>query len=398
MIELATIDTCTGCAVCSYVCPKSCIMMSDDEDGVLRPHINHSACIECHCCQRTCPILTPSAFNSPLKAYASWSNNAKERATSASGGIAYEIYSLALSKGYSLVGAGQKSDFKVTLDLAESRSDMIPFKNSKYVFSYAEDVYPKIKECLKDGRNVAVIALPCQIAAMKKAFHLYEQQLLLVDVVCHGTTPFDFLKQHIATIAKQSGKTPVKMSFRDPDTYTYTFTFTLYDYKGERFYAQRTKDGDTYQYGYHRNLSYRENCYHCRFARRERVSDITLNDYKDIGKLAHSRFTTVHNLSSIIINTQKGQRFIDELISQQKIDAEERPLEEPLKADERFQRPTQKKKARLDFEKYIRIYDYDFEKAMKKVIKLDYRRQKWMKLKTYPVRIYCKIKKIIKWK
>lgn len=395
MIELAKHEVCTGCAICSYVCPKSCITMLEGKDGVLRPHINHDSCIECHSCQSACPILTPPIFNSPLKAYAAWSNDVEERATSASGGIAYEIYSLALSMGYTLVGAKQTSDFKVILDSANSRNDMLPFKNSKYVFSCAEEVYPKIKECLKEGKKLVVIALPCQIAAIKKAFRRYEQQLLLVDVVCHGTTPFDFLKQHIDAIAKETGKTPVKMSFRDPNTYTYTFTFTLYDSREEMFYAKRTKDGDTYQYGYHRNLSYRENCYHCRFARRERVSDITLNDYKEIGKLAPSKFTTVHNLSSIIINTKKGQDFIDQLILQRKIDAEERPLEEPLQADTQLQHPTKKKPARIDFEKYIKLYDYDFEKTMSKVIRIDYRRQKWIKLKSYPRRICRKIKRMI---
>lgn len=395
MIELAPYNQCTGCSACSSVCPKSCIAMREEKDGSLFPHIDHDICIECHSCQRACPILTPPALSTPIKAYAAWSNDKKERTTSASGGIAYEIYREALKSHYIAVGAAQGSDFKVRLKTADKENEIVPFKNSKYVFSYSESVFPDIKEKLKNGANVVIIALPCQIAAFKKVFHRYEDQLLLVDVVCHGTTPHDFLMQHIRAVENKTGEHAVRMSFRDPDTYTYTYTFTLYNSKGIRFYAQRTKDGDTYQYGYHRNLSYRENCYHCHFAKRERVSDITLNDYKQIGRLAPSRFDSVHNLSSIIVNTQKGQRFVDKMISQNSIDAEERPLEEPLMADTQLQHPSIKKPARFDFEKYINMYDNDFEKAMSKVISKDVRRQKWAKVLSYPGRTYRKIKKII---
>lgn len=45
-----------------------------------------------------------------------------------------------------------------------------------------------------------MIALPCQIAAIKKMFYRYLDNLLLVDLVCHGVTPADYLIQHIRSI------------------------------------------------------------------------------------------------------------------------------------------------------------------------------------------------------
>ena len=379
MIELANIDDCTGCSACSFVCPKSCIKMTEGKDGILLPNIDHKLCIQCHKCQNTCPVLSPPLYNKPLKAYAAWSKDKKERLTSASGGIAAEIYKETVDKQHKAIGAKQEDDFKVRLALSDNYEEIKPFKNSKYVFSYTDDIYDKIRKELIAGNSITIIALPCQIAAVRKIFSKYLNQLLLVDVVCHGVTPFEFLKQHICKLESQKKQHAVKMSFRDPYTYTYTYTFTLYNEKGERFYAKRTKEGDSYQYGYHRNLSYRENCYHCRFARRERISDITLNDYKNIGKYAPSKFTTEHNLSSIIVNTTKGEDAVVQLIKNGKIDAEERPLKEPLEADGSLNHPTPKKAARFAFEKYLLKYDYDFEKTMKKVIILD-KKKEYVKL------------------
>ncbi len=138
------------------------------------------------------------------------------------------------------------------------------------------------------------------------------------------------------------------MSFRDPETHTNTFT--LYNADGQRFYAKRTKDGDTYQYGYHRSISYRENCYHCQFARRHRVADITLSDYKGLGKMASCDYTQ-QKVSCVLNNTTRGISFIGKFIESGRVHADLRPCKEPIAGDPRFREPSPKNKARLDFEK-----------------------------------------------
>lgn len=115
-------------------------------------------------------------------------------------------------------------------------------------------------------------------------------------------------------LEKKYGEVAKRMSFRDPSLYTNTFTFTLYNADNKRFYAQRTKDGDTYQFGYHRMVSYRENCYHCKFAKSKRISDITLSDYKGLGTMAPCAFSA-QKVSSVLINTDRGKILIESLIT-----------------------------------------------------------------------------------
>lgn len=46
---------CCGCSACMAVCPRSAIIMVEDEEGFLYPFINDKLCIKCHLCIGTCP-------------------------------------------------------------------------------------------------------------------------------------------------------------------------------------------------------------------------------------------------------------------------------------------------------------------------------------------------------
>lgn len=389
MIKLVDRIMCTACGACAAKCPCSCITMREGDDGVILPQIDTKACIECHSCEKVCPVLNPPERHDPQLAYAAWSNDAEERRTSASGGVAIEIYKYAISNGWKVVGASQNEDFSVTHKVVSSIEELTPLKNSKYVFSDAYGAFKPVKSLLKKGEQVVFIGLPCQVAALKNLFR-NDENLLLIEVVCHGTTPLKYLRQHIHYLESRKGHTAKRMSFRDPDTYTYTFTFTLYDEEGKRFYAKRTKDGDTYQYGYHRSISYRENCYHCQFARRQRVADITLSDYNGLGKMTSCDYTQ-RKVSSVLCNSKRGKTFIGELLKSERIHADNRPIEEPIAGDPRLREPTKKSKERLRFEQIELIKNFEFEEIMHDVIQYG----RWIQL-LHPLKLIEKCLRKIK--
>ena len=392
MVKLATHDACTGCGACAFKCPKQCISMKEDAIGQIYPLIDSTNCIECYSCEKVCPILNEPTFCQSKKAYAAWSNDKEERRTSASGGIAIEMYKYAISNGWLVVGAVQNKDFSVSHKMVSTYEELAAFKNSKYVFSDAYAVFSEIKSALnfKDNKKVLFIGLPCQVAALRKLFRDNEN-LLLVEVVCHGTTPFSYLKQHIDMLSSRYGKTATRMSFRDPILNTYTFTLTLYDKEGELFYAKRTKDGDTYQFGYHRAVSYRENCYQCRFAKPERNADITIADYHGLGLSAPCSFSA-RKVSLILENTFKGSAFVDSLIHNRRIHAEQRPLEEPFKGEAQLRHPSLKNKYRLMFEKEIAASHGNFETAIIKPFRKYNRDMRTADIFSPPLKLVRKIK------
>ena len=362
MITLASKDTCTACGACAYRCPHQCISMQENTIGEIYPIIDNDKCIQCHACEKICPVLSPPKLSLPQKTYAAWSLDNSTRQTSASGGIAHELYQFALSKGYRVIGASINPDKSVSLKIANSKEDITPFKNSKYVFSSCYDVFPKIKEELFKESKLLIIGMPCQIAAMRKLYG-EKNDIIYVEILCHGMSPTSYLQQHITLIEQQKNLKAFSLSFRAPEAYTYSFTFTLYDETGHCFYAAKTSDGDTYQYGYHRGVTYRENCYHCPFAQKERAGDIILCDFYGLGGRSHLLMTKEKSLC-IIVNTKKGRTVIDELISSGMIYAEERPLEEAIDGNPRLQRPSEKTKDRLMFEKRIMQSHGDFEQAI----------------------------------
>lgn len=362
MISLAPKDVCTGCGVCSFQCPHTCIKMESDGIGQLYPFIVSVLCTECHACEKACPVLNAPPCTYPKRAYAAWSRDEHQRRTSASGGIAYEFYHYAVNQGYKVVGASFNDDLSVTLKVASSEKEIVPFKNSKYVFSHGYDVFEQIREELRNGEKYLMAGVSCQIAAMRKLFGRYEN-IVFVEILCHGMTPYSYLRQHVDAIEKKEKKKAHSMTFRAPEAHTYTYTFTLYDDEGRSFYAARTKDGDSYQYAYHRSVSYRENCYHCSFAKRERVGDIVLCDFYGLGKtipFEHDK----KEVSCVLAVTAKGQAFIDNVIATDCLFVEERPLNEAVEGNPRLRQSNQKTIERRTFEERILQCGGDFEQAI----------------------------------
>lgn len=390
MIKLATPDMCTGCSACAFVCAKNAITMAPNSIGVILPSIDNGKCVNCGRCQSVCPAQNSIDKNTPIKAYAAWHNDTNDRILSASGAIAVAAYRHALEGGMNIAGTIQEDDFSVHLILSDNAKDIEQFRNSKYVYSSIESLLPELKKSIREGRRSLVIALPCQIAAIRKCFP--KQDLLLyADVVCHGITPTSYLQQHIHSIESKCGKKAVKMYFRDPSLYTHTYHFSLYDNSNERFYAQRTIDGDSYQIGYHRAVSYRSNCYNCLYAQVQRVGDFTLCDYSGLGAVTAFEYNNI-NASCILVNTPRGETFLRPLIKSNILTAIERPLEEPIGGNRQLQRPCDKNVMRKDFEKQIVKCNGDFERAMSIVINHSKQREKYKVLLSFPIRVASKIK------
>ena len=394
MIELVAKDRCTGCGACSYVCPKGCIEMKEDWMHELLPIINADACIECGKCQNTCPILNPVEVFAPIEVYAARSNNKDDAFNGASGGVATTLYKEGIKEGFYIAGAVQNKDFSVSLEVGNTDEYVEKFKNSKYVFSSAYILYSRLATLLKQREKVIVAGLPCQIAAIRKIFK-DNPNLFLIDLVCHGTTPTAYLQQHIKKLEQKLGQSAVKMYFRDPYTFTFTFTFTLYNARGECFYAKRTKDGDTYQYGYHRAVSYRENCYQCPFACEKRTGDLSLADYPGLGRIVpfpHKR----EFFNCVLVNTSKGKDWFKKAIDNATITAYARPIEEAVKYNRQLRTHVEKNSNRLAFEKAMQKNGSDFEKVMMPLMCNGLRKEKINYLSMLPRRIARKIKRTIK--
>lgn len=358
-------DKCSACGVCINICPKGCISYLKKETGTKVAVINKNSCVNCHLCKKVCPQLDTVEGLESFVCYAAWSFDDTIRTNSASGGIATELYRFFSDKGYKLAGVSMTPMHTAEFSLSDSFESMPAYRNSKYVYSDAGNIYYEVGKNLVNQRGVLFIGLPCQVAALKKYLFVKKislELLFTVDIVCHGTTPEQFLGEHIEHIEKKKKKKAIHVEFRDPEEKTSSFTFSLKDAE-HTFYKRRVKANDVYQIGYHAGITYRDNCYSCQFATRKRQGDITLADFSYVESYEFCSYSN-ENVSCVLINSKKGESLFSELCSTDRIFYEKRPIEEEVTTEKQLNYPTRVPREREKFLKEIKSNN-GFEKAMK---------------------------------
>lgn len=336
--EICSDKLCTACGGCENVCPKSCVLR-EKRDSTFNME-KGDGCIECNLCQKVCPINTYPDLQYPLKAYAAWSTDQEIRKKSASGGVATTLYIYSVANDILIVGAHLDENFECHLKIGKSNEDIIEFQNSKYTYSYSDDIYKKVGKEVKNGNRVLFIGLPCQVAALKNYFNALKidpEKLVTVDLICHGTPNPDYLKSHIRAITKKTGKEAKHCFFRDSNYRTQKFIFSLYD-RNNQIYKKSVDEDDLYQIGFHNALIYKDACYSCQFAQSNRAGDLTIGDYhvKDVDECD----IDIENVSLILVNNKKGEVFISSVVDNNYLYIIERPIEEPIKGEKQLRHPS----------------------------------------------------------
>ena len=349
---------CTACGACENICPKSCIRRNKKISGFIME--KGEGCIECGLCSKVCPIQVPPELLYPQKAYAAWNTDNRIRRTSASGGIAAAIYQYALQKKYKFVGAYLDKSFECHLSIGNTEEDIKKFQNSKYTYSFPDDIYKKVAELANQGQHIFFIGLPCQVAAVKKYFqalHLKFNNILLIDIICHGTPNPDYLKSHINAIAK--GEKIDKIYFRDANFDTSKYAYTMYKHTSNKpFYKKYVGEDDLYQIGYHRALIYQDSCYSCQFAQINRVGDLAIGDFHVWDE--ESCDIDTENVSTILVNTERGMNLLEILLSNNALQVIERSIEETIKGEKQLRHPSVAGPERkLFLKEYEKLQDYE---------------------------------------
>ena len=168
-ICLASANDCTACAACVSVCPKQCISMHEDREGFLQPKIDTKLCIQCHKCEKACPILNPITIPDDFetKAYAAINKDDEVRAQSSSGGVFFPLAQWVINQGGVVFGARWNDKWEVVHDYAEDIEGVKAFMRSKYVQSVVGDTLKQAKAFLEAGRWVLYSGTPCQIGGLK---------------------------------------------------------------------------------------------------------------------------------------------------------------------------------------------------------------------------------------
>ena len=291
-------DQCTGCFSCMSICPNSAISVGTDTYGKTVPVIDDIKCIECGACIKSCPVNRKPELYMPLQTIAAWSKTEIDVEESSSGGAAAVFSRKVLQEKGVVYGAASINGTVKHIRVTDEESIQL-LRGSKYVQSYTGTVFQDVKQDLKEGKFVLFTGVPCQISGLKAYLKRDYDNLITVDLICHGTPPFQYLKEHIENSVKSKWDS---VSFRGKRDWF------LSVYMKERVIYSMRRESDLYFKAFLDQLSYRDNCYVCSYANPTRCADITIGDFWGIDR---SSMKNQYNgrISLVLLNTQKGNAF-----------------------------------------------------------------------------------------
>ena len=135
MINIKNKQDCCGCSACVQRCPKQCISMKMDDEGFLYPQVDTSKCIDCHLCEKVCPVINQSESRIPLNVYAANNPDDNIRKESSSGGIFTMLAENTIEQGGVVFGACWDDDWEVVHDYVKTKEEISKFRSSKYLQS-----------------------------------------------------------------------------------------------------------------------------------------------------------------------------------------------------------------------------------------------------------------------
>lgn len=282
------------------VCPQGAIRKEVNTLGEEMPIVAPDKCVDCGLCTSVCPTNNKPVMQRADFCYASWSKSEDDLLKSSSAGIGAVLSRTFIGKGGVVYGS-TSVEGQVYHTRIDSADDIDKLRGSKYVKSDIRDCYSRVLDDLRSGRNVLFTGTPCQVAGLKAIVGTEEQGLFTVDLVCHGTPPFSYLKEHLDKLCpgNGSGKRWDSVSFRSGNSYLIKVKLD------EKVVYQRRAADDVYFSAFLEKMILRSNCYHCQYACPERAGDLTIGDFWGI-KRDKIDSDYEGKLSLILPDTQKG--------------------------------------------------------------------------------------------
>lgn len=307
-------ENCCGCGACRNVCPRNAISMISDEYGFLYPSINNNICVECGLCREVCAFQKANRLvKKPIATYAAMNRNEEVLKGSTSGGVFPAIATKILNNNGIVFGCAMKNDKIVEHIHIENIKDINKLQGSKYVQSNTNFTFREVKKFLKEGRKVLYTGTPCQIDALKSYLGEDYDNLVTMDLVCHGVPSNQFFLDYIGLLESRNKMQIIDYKFRSKSKDGLcTIGYVEYLKNNKRRKKNINYATDYYAYFFKESLINRDSCYHCPYASSNRSADFTVGDYWGIEE-AHPEVNINKAVSLLLANSRKALEILDSL-------------------------------------------------------------------------------------
>ena len=236
-------------------------------------------CVGCGLCEKRCPVLSPLSFDNAItpRAFALWS--VPDRTVSSSGGAFSAFARKILDNGGIVFGAAFDEKLRCHHIKVDKLEELPPLRGSKYVQSELDGVFLEVKDCLKNGQQVLFTGTPCQIAGLYAYLHKDYDNLLTLDLACHGTPSNAVFQSYLSKLRTLKKCKISSFEFRRRNGWGIAPSISdrgklipIFDIE------------NLYMCAFEKAALFRQSCYICPFAKLPRVGDCSIADFWGIGR------------------------------------------------------------------------------------------------------------------
>lgn len=308
MIELQRKEDCCGCTACASACPVNCIEMQEDKEGFKYPQINKDWCINCQKCEKVCPVINKPNNEMEPAALLARTKDMELLQKCTSGGVFTEIAREAVKRGGIAYGAVYGEKFKVQHERIVELADIEKVPGSKYVQSDVGKIFAQVKKDVENGKRVVFCGTPCQVAGLKNFLGKQWDNLLLIDLVCHGVPSPKLWKAYVELLEEKYGE----LAYANFRSKRLGYHVSVME---ERFESGKSQIGSArtnlMSKCFFQNAADRPICYECPFKTVSRCSDLTIFDGWHAAEYVDGLKDDDKGYTIILIQSDRGKRYIE---------------------------------------------------------------------------------------
>lgn len=313
MINISEKAKCCGCRACENACRFGAISMSYDESGFIYPQVDPNKCTNCNLCETVCPIINDMTVNSVKPSVFAGISKEKDILEKSSSGGAFFILARYIIQQNGIVFGAKFDGFHLRHSYTDNINGLYAFMGSKYIQCDTDRSYVKVLQFLKENRLVLYSGMPCQIAGLKRFLKKNYDNLITIDLLCHGVPSPGIWEKYMQSRFGEMGPEQVKeIRFRNKrNGVSYFFFFFFLDKFGkERKMMEASKKNAYYSMFLHH--IFRPSCYDCKFRSIDSYSDFTIGDCWNAPE-DHPNMDYKNGISTIICHTEKSKIIFEEV-------------------------------------------------------------------------------------
>ncbi len=302
---------CVGCHGCFAICPVHAISMERNEEGFLYPVVDEEKCVDCGACLKVCQISNERKAENliPTEAYAVMNRDTEERLASSSGGVFIVLAKYVITQGGVVFGASFDEKMNLRHTYASDMAGLRQFMGSKYLQSAIGNSYAEARRFLQKGKLVLFTGTPCQIHGLKLFLGKEYENLIAVDLACHGVPSPAVFRKYLDDLERAHHSPVVAFNFRAKNTGWKDFSSLVTLENGGESSARH---GDCpYMKGFLDNLYLRESCHRCTNKGEHHYSDVTMGDYWGV-QGQEPDMDDDKGTSVVFTHTSKGKALMEE--------------------------------------------------------------------------------------